>query len=113
MSESSGSKPIIIQPDGAFNAGITLTESNYDVWSQLMEMHIAEREKLSYIRGKKPPPKESDEGVISAYPLLAKSRVLYPKLSMMEAMSYLSSPCTREPLLLNKMEGHSLSIMEN
>ncbi|KAJ0092972.1 hypothetical protein Patl1_25000 [Pistacia atlantica] len=62
MSESSGSKPIIIQPDGAFNAGITLTESNYDVWSQLMEMHIAEREKLSYIRGKKPPPKESDEG---------------------------------------------------
>ncbi|RVW86209.1 hypothetical protein CK203_046123 [Vitis vinifera] len=27
-----------------------LTESKYDVWSQLVEMHIAEREKLSYIR---------------------------------------------------------------
>ncbi|KAJ0081384.1 hypothetical protein Patl1_09689 [Pistacia atlantica] len=115
-----------------------LLKSNYDVWSQLMEMHIAEREKLSYIRGKKPPPKESDEGyekwyaknqkvkrwllmsmspeimsVMSAYPLLTKSGVLYPKLSMMEEMSYLSSPCTKKPLLLNKMEGHSLSIMEN
>ncbi|KAL5724976.1 hypothetical protein ACHQM5_008175 [Ranunculus cassubicifolius] len=27
-----------------------------------MEMHIAEREKLSYIRGKKDPPAESDDG---------------------------------------------------
>ncbi|KAJ0091883.1 hypothetical protein Patl1_25776 [Pistacia atlantica] len=27
-----------------------------------MEMHIVEREKLSYIRGKKPPRKESDKG---------------------------------------------------
>ncbi|XP_048231801.1 uncharacterized protein LOC125370436 [Ricinus communis] len=60
--EPSGSKPIIIQSEGAFNAGITLTESNYDVWSQLMEMHIAEREKLSYIRGKTKPPAESEDG---------------------------------------------------
>ncbi|XP_048230851.1 uncharacterized protein LOC125370186 [Ricinus communis] len=60
--EPSGSKPIIIQFEGAFNAGITLTESNYDVWSQLMEMHIAEREKLSYIRGKIKPPAESEDG---------------------------------------------------
>jgi hypothetical protein len=49
--ESSGMKsvPAIVQSEGVFNAGIILTESNYDVWSQLMEMHIAEREKLSYI----------------------------------------------------------------
>ncbi|XP_048229206.1 uncharacterized protein LOC125369892 [Ricinus communis] len=60
--EPSGSKPIIIQSEGAFNAGITLTESNYDVWSQLMEMHIAEREKLSYIREKTKPPAESEDG---------------------------------------------------
>ena len=51
--ELSGSKsvPIIIQSEGVFNIGITLNESNYDVWSQLMEMHIAEREKLSFIVG--------------------------------------------------------------
>ena len=52
--ESSGIKsiPVIVQSEGVFNVRIILTESNYDVWSQLMEMHIAEREKLSYIRGK-------------------------------------------------------------
>ena len=38
-----------------------MTESNYDVWSQLVEMHIAEREKLSYIRGKTNPPKKSED----------------------------------------------------
>ncbi len=54
--------PVIIQSEGAFSAGIILTETNYDVWSQLMEMHIAEKEKLSYIRGKSPPPAESVEG---------------------------------------------------
>ncbi|KAL6342501.1 hypothetical protein AAG906_012094 [Vitis piasezkii] len=47
MSEKS---TIIFQSEGTFNPGIILTESNYDVWSQLVEMHIAEREKLSYIR---------------------------------------------------------------
>ncbi|KAL5864617.1 hypothetical protein ACOSQ3_002131 [Xanthoceras sorbifolium] len=52
----------MVQSEGGFNAGITLTESNYDVWSQLMEMHIAEREKSSYIRGKKAPPAESENG---------------------------------------------------
>ncbi|XP_071694725.1 uncharacterized protein [Rutidosis leptorrhynchoides] len=54
--------PLIIHSEGVFNAGITLTESNYDVWSQLMEMHIAEREKLSFIRGKPAPPAESEVG---------------------------------------------------
>ena len=43
--------PIIVQSEGAFNVGIILTETNYDVWSQLMEMHIVERENLSYILG--------------------------------------------------------------
>ena len=43
--ELSGSKsvPIIIQSEGVFNIGITFNESNYDVWSQLMEMHILGR----------------------------------------------------------------------
>ena len=39
-----------------------MTESNYDVWSQLVEIHIAEPENLSYIRGKTNPPKESENG---------------------------------------------------
>ncbi|KAG6793053.1 hypothetical protein POTOM_002237 [Populus tomentosa] len=62
--ESSGMKsvPVIVQSNGFFNAGIILTKSNYDVWSQLMEMHIAEREKLSYIRGKTKPPAETEDG---------------------------------------------------
>ena len=52
--ESSGDKtvPVIIHKN-VFNVGITFTESNYNVWSQIMEMHIVEREKLSYINGKK------------------------------------------------------------
>lgn len=54
--------PVVIQSEGIFNAGIILTESNYDIWSQLMEMQIAERDKISYIRGKTKPPAESDEG---------------------------------------------------
>ena len=59
-SETSGNKygsrnkstPIIIQSEGlSFNAGIVLDETNYDLWSQIMEMHIAEKEKLSFIHG--------------------------------------------------------------
>ena len=64
MVESSGSKliPIIIQFEGAFNAGVILNESNYDVWSQLMKMNIAKKEKLSYIHGKTKPPAKFDDG---------------------------------------------------
>ncbi|XP_073270683.1 uncharacterized protein [Primulina huaijiensis] len=63
-SESSVNKsiPVVVQSEGAFNAGIVLTEQNYDIWSQLIEMQIAERDKISYIRNKTKPPKESDAG---------------------------------------------------
>lgn len=57
-----GSTPIYVQSESAFNAGLILTESNYDVWSQIMEMHITEREKLSYINGKKVSPEKEDGG---------------------------------------------------
>ena len=53
---------IVFQSEATFNPGIILTESNYDVWSQLVEMHIAEREKLFYIRGKTNLPKKSEDG---------------------------------------------------
>ncbi|KAL6348581.1 hypothetical protein AAG906_016099 [Vitis piasezkii] len=50
---------IVFQSEGTFNPRIILTESNYDVWSQLVEMHILEWEKVPYIQGKTKPPKES------------------------------------------------------
>ena len=56
------STPIIIQHEGlSFNSGIVLNETNYDMWSQMLEMQIPEKEKLSFIRGTLPPPKEKDE----------------------------------------------------
>ena len=53
---------IVFQSEGTFNPEIILTESNYDVWLQLVEMHIVEREKHSYIRGKTNTLKESEDG---------------------------------------------------
>ena len=44
--------PVIVQSENVFSAGFILTESNYDIWSQLMDMHIIKREKLSYINDK-------------------------------------------------------------
>ena len=55
--------PIIIQHESSsFNSGIVLNETNYDLWSQMLEMQIVEKEKLSFIRGTSPPPKEKYEG---------------------------------------------------
>ena len=57
------STPIIIQHErSSFNSGIVLNETNYDMWSQMLDMQIADKEKLSFIRGTSPPPKEKDEG---------------------------------------------------
>ena len=64
-SKTSGNKyaTIIIQCKGSsFNAGIVLHETNYDLWSQIMEMHIAEKEKLSFICGNSQSPTEKDDG---------------------------------------------------
>ena len=57
------SAPIIIQSKGSsFEARITLDEANYDLWSQIMEMHIVERKKLSFIRGNSQTPTKKDDG---------------------------------------------------
>ena len=64
-SKTSGNKsaPIIIQSEGfSFNVRIVLDETNYDLWSQIMEMHIAEKEKHSFIPGNSQPPTEKDDG---------------------------------------------------
>ena len=56
------STPVIhVQSENSgFKAGITFTEVNYDVWSQILEMHIAGCEKLEYIMGTIPQPKATD-----------------------------------------------------
>ncbi|KAK2979733.1 hypothetical protein RJ640_024706 [Escallonia rubra] len=62
--DTSGTKssPIVIQSEGSsFKAGIILDDTNYDLWSQIMEMHIAEKEKLSFIRGNSQPPTKEDD----------------------------------------------------
>ena len=53
--ESSSTKlvPVIIQFESAFNLRIILTESNNVVWSQLMEMHIIEKENYPIHVGRK------------------------------------------------------------
>ena len=57
------SAPIIVQSEGSsFKVGITLDEENYDLWSQIMEMHIVEKEKLSFIHGNSQPPTKKDDG---------------------------------------------------
>ena len=48
--ESSSVPVIQVQSkNSSFSTNVTLTESNYDVWSQIMEMQIAGREKLEYL----------------------------------------------------------------
>ena len=81
-----------------FNPIIILTESNYDVWSQLVEMHIAEREKLSYIRGKTNLPKESKDGYEKWYAENQKVKRWWLLMSMSpEIMKhYLRLPTAQE-----------------
>jgi len=48
--ESSSAPVIHVQlENSSFSTNVILTESNYDVWSQIMEMQIAGREKLEYL----------------------------------------------------------------
>ncbi|KAL5743492.1 hypothetical protein ACOSQ2_026608 [Xanthoceras sorbifolium] len=56
------SSPVIhVQSENSgFKAGLIVTETNYDTWSQIMEMHIAGREKLDYIIGDSPQPRTHD-----------------------------------------------------
>ncbi|RVX12670.1 Retrovirus-related Pol polyprotein from transposon TNT 1-94 [Vitis vinifera] len=90
---------IVFQSEGTFNSGIILTKSNYDVWSQLVEMHIAEREKLSYIRGKTNLPKESEDGYEKWYAENQKvKRWLLMSMSPEIMKHYLRLPTAQEIL---------------
>ena len=69
------STPIIIQHESSsFNSGIVLNETNYDLWSRMLEMQIAEKEKLSFICGTSSPPKEKDEGMKSGIQTIRRSK---------------------------------------
>jgi len=50
-----------------FTTSVILTEVNYNVWSQIMEMQIAGREKLEYIMGKTQPPQDTDASYAKWY----------------------------------------------
>ena len=65
----SSSVPVIhVQSENpGFTTSIILTEVNYDVWSQIMEMQITGREKLEYLTGKTPPPQVTDASYAKWY----------------------------------------------
>jgi len=69
------STPIVVQLKGIFNAEITLTELNYGVWSQLMEMHIVEQEKNSYLSCHVKPLAKTNEDMTNGMPKI-KSEAL-------------------------------------
>ncbi|KAK6925740.1 Retrotransposon gag domain [Dillenia turbinata] len=97
--ESSRTKsvPIFVQIEGAFNVGIQLTDTNFDVWSQFMEMHIAERKKLSYIMGKSALPDVSDKGYEKWYAENQKvKRWLLMSMTPDIMKRYLHLPTARE-----------------
>ncbi|CAL8170047.1 unnamed protein product [Prunus armeniaca] len=58
-SSTSTSQIVTIKSDNSlFPAGITLIETNYALWSQVMEKPIATREKLGYLTSDTPKPLE-------------------------------------------------------
>ncbi|XP_068636864.1 uncharacterized protein [Aristolochia californica] len=67
MSKESTSIIHVQSENSGFTTSVTLTEVNYDVWSQTIEMQIAGREKLEYIMGKTPFPQETDASYAKWY----------------------------------------------
>ena len=90
--------PIIIQFEGSsFNAGIVLDETNYDFWSQIMEMHIAEKEKLSFICGNSQSPTKKDDGYEKWYANNQKvNRWLLMSMSPYIMKRYIRLPTARD-----------------
>ncbi|KAK9218041.1 hypothetical protein WN943_006675 [Citrus x changshan-huyou] len=55
---------VVHQENSAFPTGITLDETNYSLWSQLMEMRMSARNKAGYLTRemKKPAPGDPNLG---------------------------------------------------
>ena len=58
---------VVQQIDAPFPTGITLDDSNFPLWSQLMEMRIGARNKSGYITGKTPKPTNGDEKALETW----------------------------------------------
>jgi len=53
--------PIMVQTENSsFNIGMVLDEKNYDLWAPLIQIHIAGRKKMGYLRGLIKAPHEDD-----------------------------------------------------
>ena len=74
--DASTQNPVIVQnvQDAPFLTGITLDDTNYPLWSQLMEMRIGGRNKSGFITGKTPKPTNCDEKALEAW-LIDNNRV--------------------------------------
>ncbi|GJZ15927.1 retrovirus-related pol polyprotein from transposon TNT 1-94 [Tanacetum coccineum] len=72
---SSHDTRVIVQnvQEGPFPTGVILDDSNYPLWSQLMEMRIGARNKMGFITGDTPKPM-ADEKQIETW-LLDNNRV--------------------------------------
>ena len=46
----------------AVQIGVKLNDTNYALWSQVVEMYISGKDKLGYINGEFPQPQETDPG---------------------------------------------------
>lgn len=68
MGEPSNPSQVIVQnvQDVSFPSGVTLDETNYPLWSQLMEMRIGARNKVGFLTGATRKP-TSDEKKIEAW----------------------------------------------
>ena len=90
-------KNVFFQSKSIFSPWIILTKSNYDVWSQLVEMYISEREKLFYIQGKTKQSKESKNGYeiwFAKNQKVKRSFLMFMSLEIMK--HYLCLPTTQE-----------------
>lgn len=63
-SSSTNPAPVIVQHEVPFpSGGITLDDTNYPLWSQLMEMRIGARNKSGYLTGKTPKPTKGEKEI--------------------------------------------------
>ncbi|GMY19878.1 retrovirus-related pol polyprotein from transposon RE2 [Fagus crenata] len=80
----------------SFPTNVILTETNYDVWSQIMEMQIAGREKLEYLTSKTSP-KVTDNSYAKWYAENQKVKGwLLTSMSSEIMKRYLRLPTARE-----------------
>lgn len=56
-------EPRFVVQDAPFPTGIILDDTNYQLWSQLMEMRIGARNKLGFLTGSSTKPDSEDKQI--------------------------------------------------